>query len=668
MSSEKRKTLNELINSSFLNCHLCEDRSEEPMLLSCLHTLCHKCVKLTDHGNTGVMPSCPVCCTELKIPPNEQSFFKQNYFTRNLNELADCHKVKSKVCDYCKYDDQMIEAGWRCLECQDNLCDGCSRAHRRTKLTRDHKVVSFDEVQKSEYDSAIRKSQHLYCDKHHGEMVNLFCNRCEICICRECKVREHDYHNWTSLDLAGEKYLKHSRTLNETVRSKISGIKEYLEFLKTYDAQLQEDHENVKTDIIRQAEQMHAMVNQYKDSLMMSLEENYASEVDVINSKCEKLHHVLKILHNTTDFMDSLLDHGNPDELLVNHRMTTDRLNELAHLKNDGLTTKLKLEFVSGSKTVNNIKAMFGTVVTDQKVMSKDDIPKFQRENKLPITSVLPELNETPELVLTFMSAESEDTKDIWPTGIDIDENGNMVILDRNNQVVKVFDENGQLIRIFGRLAGDDSLGCPYDLTILKNGSIAVSDYGDESVKIFSSDGTYIRSLHGIFKYPRGVAVNSQGQLLVADCENRRLTLHNPDSGQVIKVICGKDAEGNALFTDPYYVTTNPCDYIIVTDWAAPNLKIFNPKGECTALYGSYGMGKDQVLQPYGVCTDAYGYIFMADNQNHRIHLLAPDGTFVKFLLTKDHGLCYPMAVTINKKGQLVVTEGLGKVKVFSYL
>ena len=85
--------------------------------------------------------------------------------------------------------------------------------------------------------------------------------------------------------------------------------------------------------------------------------------------------------------------------------------------------------------------------------------------------------------------------------------------------------------------------------------------------------------------------------------------------------------------------------------------------------YVTYGVGKDRVLQPYGICTDSYGYIFVADNQNHRVHLIGPDGQFIRFLLTQQqHGLWHPMALKVNHEGHLVVTEALGKVKVFKYM
>ena len=83
------------------------------------------------------------------------------------------------------------------------------------------------------------------------------------------------------------------------------------------------------------------------------------------------------------------------------------------------------------------------------------------------------------------------DTKDIWPTGLAADDDGNMAVLDRENRRVKIFDTNGELIREFG----NTTLGCPYDLTLMKNSNIAVTDYDEEDIKIFAPTGELVNTI-----------------------------------------------------------------------------------------------------------------------------------------------------------------------------
>ena len=99
----------------------------------------------------------------------------------------------------------------------------------------------------------------------------------------------------------------------------------------------------------------------------------------------------------------------------------------------------------------------------------------------------------------------------------------------------------------------------------------------------------------GSLKYPRGIATNRRGELVVVDCHSRRVTVHDPRAGDVTLSMEGKGDDGLELFTDPYYVAVNPTGQMIITDWAAPNIKIFTAQGKVATKYGTYGSKKDQV-------------------------------------------------------------------------
>ena len=84
--------------------------------------------------------------------------------------------------------------------------------------------------------------------------------------------------------------------------------------------------------------------------------------------------------------------------------------------------------------------------------------------------------------------------------------------------------------------------------------------------------------------------------------------------------------------------------------------------------YGREGDGPGYLNHPYGVCTDMHGNILIADNWNHKVHLISGDGRFLRYLLTKDDGLHWPQALAIDKQGHLLVAELQGSVKVYQYL
>ena len=92
------------------------------------------------------------------------------------------------------------------------------------------------------------------------------------------------------------------------------------------------------------------------------------------------------------------------------------------------------------------------------------------------------------------------------------------------------------------------------------------------------------------------------------------------------------------------------------------------PPGNSSSSTGSQGSGYGQLNHPYGVCADKYGHIIIADTWNNRIHLLSEDGKFMNYIVTKEGGMAWPQSVIVDKKGNLVVVEQHGTVKVYQYL
>ena len=47
-------------------------------------------------------------------------------------------------CDPCLCDGRTVTAEWYCTECSEFVCDNCARAHRNSRVSRNHKLLDRD--------------------------------------------------------------------------------------------------------------------------------------------------------------------------------------------------------------------------------------------------------------------------------------------------------------------------------------------------------------------------------------------------------------------------------------------------------------------------------------------------------------------------------------------
>lgn len=680
---ETEETLAELVESNFLKCSSCCHDYQSPRLLPCLHSLCEECIQklprqtssIADdqkssenlpNGNVIERFSCPVCVSSISLPEGGGGTFQSNAFLLDLCQLYKYKHDKDRKCDYCTFAGKTVDAVSLCLTCHDDMCGDCQEAHHKTKITRNHQVVPYEQIRNGLYDQDIREHQSLKCEKHENNSLTSFCTDCEALLCPKCQTPEHGGHNVVDLDNALPKYSKQIKGLISSIKTRLPSIQNYCEFLEKYAENLDQTKQQLLTDTQTQADSLHSMIDECKNKLQQEIKETCETEMDQAKDKLKNLQVASGSLHNNAYFLNQLMAHGKPEEVLAMHREITTRLTQLIKMQLDGLTSKLRIGFLPGASTEQNLQTLFGKLSNDMVPIGKSESTQLAGD-ELKITSMLPNVKNTAEFLLAFDSEGTDENRDIWPTGMSVTKKDNIVIVDRDNKKIKIFDSVGKLLKEFTG-ENDNKIGIPFDVTVLENDTVAVTDYEQENIKVFTQDGNHVLTISGFFKHPRGITTNSKGEILVVDCRQQRITVHDPRSGNLIKTIEAEDQKGNKVLVDPYYISTTHEDNILVTDTAAPNIKVFNMEGRYIAEYGTYGIKEQQILQPFGICVDEYGYIFVADNQNHRIHLLNPDGKLNKFLLTKSNSIWHPMAVNISKKGFFMVSEALGKIRLYKYL
>ena len=93
-----------------------------------------------------------------------------------------------------KRDKYIPTATMRCLECQDNYCDGCVKVYQFLKISRYHKLVK---IGRDAEVPGIRRVQSVkYCSVHslnHWNTIALNAGKSSACV--SCFVERHKLHD-----------------------------------------------------------------------------------------------------------------------------------------------------------------------------------------------------------------------------------------------------------------------------------------------------------------------------------------------------------------------------------------------------------------------------------------------------------------------------------------
>ncbi len=214
------------------------------------------------------------------------------------------------------------------------------------------------------------------------------------------------------------------------------------------------------------------------------------------------------------------------------------------------------------------------------------------------------------------------------PTGITIDENGELWIPDTHNSRILHFDGEGRLLSEFGEFGREEGFFVyPTDLALGERGELFITEYGArERVQIFTRSGEFVKSWgefgdkEGQLNRPMGIVRGKDGLLYIADTANHRIQVFK-ESGELVNIL-GKEGKERGEFEFPYDIDIDEKGRIYVCEFGNGRIQCLSTDGECLAVWGKTGSDVGELNTPWGVAV-GNGKIFVADAKNHRIQIFA---------------------------------------------
>jgi streptogramin lyase len=308
-----------------------------------------------------------------------------------------------------------------------------------------------------------------------------------------------------------------------------------------------------------------------------------------------------------------------------------------------------------------------------------------------------------------------------YPSGIAVDEKGNLFVADTSNDTIRKIQRVGQ-DWVVSTIAGSPSLGRtggtndgvngdarfwrPNGVAVSTNGNVFVVDHYNHTIRKITPSGTnwIVTTIAGLalefgyadgtnsdarFWSPTGITIDSQGNLFVADTFTftiRKVTQIGAD--WVVTTIAGAPeygfadgTNGSARFDGPFGICVDVSNNLYVADLNNQAIRKITPVGSnwvVSTVAGTNVMGNSNGTNsdarfhyPADVIVDRAGNLYVTDQYNDTIRKITPLGT--NWLVSTIGGLPlqpghadgigtdarfdWPWGITIDTNGNLFVAD-----------
>ena len=308
----------------------------------------------------------------------------------------------------------------------------------------------------------------------------------------------------------------------------------------------------------------------------------------------------------------------------------------------------------------------------------------------------------TPAGVVTTLAGPAEF---YFPEGVAVDSSGNVYVADTHNLTICKVTPAGVVTTLAG-LAGytgsTDGTGSsarfyfPYGVAVDYGSNVYVTDTYNDTVRKVTPAGvvTTLAGLAGIagsadgtgsaarFSLPQGVAVDSAGNVYVADTDNSTIRKATPTgvvttlAGQAATLGSADGTRSAAQFNAPSGVAVDSAGNVYVADSVNATIRKVTAAGVVTTLAGLAGTvgsadGTGSVARfyyPGGVALDTAGNVYVADTDNSTIRQVTPAGVVTTLAgLAGNSGSAdgigsaarfgYPFGVAVDSAGNVYVAD-----------
>jgi len=548
-----------------------------PRVLTVFFAVCAECIEVYEGNSKATLPCLHPICANCVAKKNTSD----TYVCLFMREGLHCHSEykkdqvlvvaaakKAEICGSCHED----PAAFRCQTCGLLLCSDEAKVH--PKQAKGHVLVPLP--------SAIAAVQNP-CETHKAVGAAMYCKQCDKLICVDC-LKSHKGHSIEPVDdglttralLIKTKLASLGKKCDDLKLGGENEAKKDLDFVTAHLATTTSKIHEAFDAITQPMQQALDKVKARKDQLLKEAQDAIGADVKTLEQQVDSL----ATFKHDVDYVKAAAAASPASQALVSARLAA--LDKVAVNSSSAVKETSHFVYSQPTEVAKLLEAIKAVQVAQLGSIAKSAL----RAQPRPVVSV--------------------------PT-----------LKARNYKTI------GAAVKIIGKEGtGKGALDRPIGLAVDAAGNLVVGERGNKRVQIFNKDGGHVRFINcGVAVI--GVSVAPSGEVWVANGGNE-LCLYNSQSGALVR----------SIMAESLYCASLP-DGSVVVSTGSPHVRLYNSAG--VQKWESTGSG---LTRTNGVChVPDINAVAVCDYNNGHVQLLSlAEGRYMRTIGTDQLSIVYSIA------------------------
>lgn len=613
-----------------------------------------------------------------------------DYISTNISDSSSTEPAALQ-CTSCKSAEPAIS---RCHDCATFLCVNCDDAHKRMRCFENHQVSALENLRNSdETVAAIHKP--IHCAMHTGGSLEYYCFKCQVPICKDCVVGEHQdiEHHCEYIGKAA----KLARSEIEDLMAQANSLNNYcgdaLATLRNALSELQSQRVTAHNLIVNTFERCSKKLDKCRELSLKELDRLHSERELQISNQLHTVEKCVESIGTACPFTNKMLQSANASELLVMKKQIGSQLCALT-MNRPTINTNFSLEFDSGVEQFEQLATVtFGKLRTESTPRTHAGLLPTSYESNIPwdnrrsaSTGSL-QLGKASSMISLPTSMQSSIDAE-FGGGANFLMNAMALAPDaqRSTQTNRI-QPNGSTAQSTENQNDNQTLllnTSMAEYNLLRLAKLAESTEIIEGIEQIQLQPSPVPSLDGYISH--GQEFNNNLQVLYdidrfnsTEMTTNNMLTHRMDTPSLLAgVPMSSSSSSINTIASMNDVNMNVLNHLNIGD---PGMNRSSGTGSMAGLksngnavavkgrtnstpmyvqynFGSLGSSTGKFNSPHGFCLGANEEIIVADTNNHRIQNFERDGTFRMAFGRpgKQNGhLWYPRKVAVNRSNDKIV-------------